>query len=40
MAQLYPALTDIIGWYRKGTRFGIGQDQADGLLHAGRRACS
>ena len=35
LAQLYPALTDIIGWYRKGTRFGIAQDQSDGLLHAG-----
>jgi predicted glycogen debranching enzyme len=35
LAQLYPALTDIIGWHRKGTRYGIGQDQADGLLHSG-----
>jgi len=35
LAQLYPALTDIIGWHRKGTRFGIGQDQADGLLRSG-----
>jgi predicted glycogen debranching enzyme len=35
LAQLYQGLTDIIGWYRKGTRYGIGQDQADGLLHSG-----
>jgi predicted glycogen debranching enzyme len=35
LAQLYPVLTDIIGWHRKGTRYGIGQDQADGLLHSG-----
>jgi len=35
LTQLYPALTDIIGWHRKGTRYGIGQDQADGLLHSG-----
>jgi predicted glycogen debranching enzyme len=35
LAQLYPALTDIIGWHRKGTRYGIGQDQADGLLRSG-----
>jgi predicted glycogen debranching enzyme len=35
LAQLYQGLNDIIGWYRKGTRYGIGQDQADGLLHSG-----
>jgi predicted glycogen debranching enzyme len=35
LAQLYPALADIIGWYRKGTRYGIGQDPADGLMRAG-----
>ena len=35
LAQLYPALADIIGWHRKGTRYGIGQDPADGLLRAG-----
>jgi predicted glycogen debranching enzyme len=35
LAQLYPALAGIIGWHRKGTRYGIGQDQADGLLHSG-----
>ncbi len=35
LAQMYPALADIIGWHRKGTRYGIGQDPDDGLLHAG-----
>jgi predicted glycogen debranching enzyme len=35
LAQMYPVLVDIIGWHRKGTRYGIGQDPADGLLHAG-----
>jgi predicted glycogen debranching enzyme len=32
---LYPLLSDIIAWHVKGTRFGIGMDPADGLLHAG-----
>jgi predicted glycogen debranching enzyme len=35
LARVYPVLADIIGWYRKGTRYGIVQDQADGLLHSG-----
>jgi predicted glycogen debranching enzyme len=35
LAQMYPALADIIDWHRKGTRYGIGQDPADGLLRAG-----
>ena len=35
LARVYPALTDIIGWYRKGTRYGIGQDETDGLLRSG-----
>ena len=35
LAQLYPALAGIIGWHRKGTRYGVGQDQADGLLRSG-----
>jgi predicted glycogen debranching enzyme len=35
LTQIYPVLADIIGWHRKGTRYGIGQDPADGLLHAG-----
>ncbi len=35
LTQMYPALADIIGWHRKGTRYGIGQDPDDGLLRAG-----
>jgi predicted glycogen debranching enzyme len=35
LGQTYATLADIIGWYRKGTRYGIGQDPADGLLRAG-----
>jgi predicted glycogen debranching enzyme len=31
---LYPALNDIIGWHRRGTRYGIQVDD-DGLLAAG-----
>ena len=33
-AELYPPLTDIIGWHERGTRYGIRLD-SDGLLHAG-----
>jgi predicted glycogen debranching enzyme len=35
-AELYPALTDIIAWHERGTRYGIHLD-SDGLLHAGER---
>ena len=35
LTQMYPALAEIIGWHRKGTRYGIGQDPDDGLLRAG-----
>jgi predicted glycogen debranching enzyme len=35
LAQLFPVVEDIVGWYRRGTRFGIGEDTADGLLRAG-----
>lgn len=34
-AQLYPLLLDIIAWHRRGTRYAIGMDPADALLHAG-----
>ena len=34
VAELLPALREIIRWHREGTRFGIRVD-ADGLLHAG-----
>jgi predicted glycogen debranching enzyme len=33
--ELYPLLTDIVVWHRKGTRFGIKVDPDDGLLMAG-----
>ncbi|MGM0811427.1 MAG: amylo-alpha-1,6-glucosidase [Pseudomonadota bacterium] len=35
-AELYPALSDIIGWHRRGTRYGIQMDPADGLLASGQ----
>lgn len=35
IADLYPVLTDIIDWHRRGTRYGIGVDPADGLLRSG-----
>jgi predicted glycogen debranching enzyme len=34
-AELYPVLADIIEWHRRGTRYGIGVDAADGLLTSG-----
>ena len=33
--DLYPLLRDIVGWHRRGTRYGIRVDDADGLLRAG-----
>ncbi len=33
--QLLPTLEEIIRWHRKGTRYGIGEDPADGLLRSG-----
>jgi predicted glycogen debranching enzyme len=35
LLQLFPVLADIIAWYRKGTRYEIHVDPADGLLYAG-----
>ena len=34
-AELYPILSDIIDWHRRGTRYGIKVDPQDGLLFAG-----
>ena len=34
-ADLYPILTDIIDWHRRGTRYGIRVDENDSLLTAG-----
>jgi predicted glycogen debranching enzyme len=33
--ELYPRLSEIIAWHRRGTLYGIGVDPADGLLMAG-----
>ena len=35
LRDLYPTLRDIIDWHRRGTRYGIAVDPADGLLRAG-----
>jgi predicted glycogen debranching enzyme len=35
LEELFPVLEDIVGWHRRGTRYGIGADPTDGLLRAG-----
>jgi len=35
LGEVFPVLSDMIEWHQKGTRFGIGVDDADGLLRAG-----
>ena len=35
LKDLYPTLESILAWHRQGTRHGIRQDPADGLLAAG-----
>lgn len=35
LRELYPALQEIIDWHRRGTRYGIHVDPADGLLVSG-----
>lgn len=35
LRRVYPLLQDMIDWHLRGTRYGIGRDSADGLLHAG-----
>ncbi|HEV2236646.1 MAG TPA: amylo-alpha-1,6-glucosidase [Ktedonobacterales bacterium] len=35
LAELFPALADVIAWHQRGTRFGIAVDARDGLLAAG-----
>src|SRR5882762_6841296 len=35
LKDLYPTLESILAWHRDGTRYGIRQDPADGLLAAG-----
>ncbi|MGZ6387898.1 MAG: amylo-alpha-1,6-glucosidase [Ktedonobacterales bacterium] len=33
--ELLPVVRDIVAWHMRGTRYAIGVDRADGLLHAG-----
>ncbi len=33
--ELFPVLAEIVDWHRRGTRYGIRLDHADGLLRAG-----
>jgi predicted glycogen debranching enzyme len=33
--RVFAILAEVIDWHLKGTRYGIGADPADGLLHAG-----
>ncbi len=35
LRELYPVLAGIIAWHRRGTRYNIHMDAADGLLYAG-----
>ena len=35
LRDLFPVLEEIIQWHRQGTRYGIREDPADGLLRAG-----
>ena len=35
LKELFPVLEDIVQWHRQGTRYGIKEDPADGLLRAG-----
>jgi predicted glycogen debranching enzyme len=35
LRELYPAMQEIVDWHRRGTRYGIGVDPADGLLASG-----
>jgi predicted glycogen debranching enzyme len=35
LAELYPALQEIVAWHRRGTRYNIRLDPADGLLYGG-----
>src|SRR6185369_10818226 len=35
LKDLFPILENVVEWHRRGTRYGIGVDPVDGLLHAG-----
>ncbi len=36
VVDLFPVLADIVGWHRRGTRYGIRVDPVDGLLAGGQ----
>jgi len=36
LRMAFPVLADMIAWHRRGTRYGIATDPADGLLRAGQ----
>jgi predicted glycogen debranching enzyme len=35
LKDLFPVLENVVDWHRRGTRYGIGEDSADGLIRAG-----
>ena len=35
LAEVFPVLADMIDWHVRGTRYRIGMDPTDGLIHAG-----
>ena len=35
LTEVFPVLAGMIDWHVRGTRYRIGMDPADGLLHAG-----
>jgi predicted glycogen debranching enzyme len=35
LKEIVPVLEDVVAWHRRGTRYGIAEDPADGLLRAG-----
>ena len=35
LSEVFPVLADMIDWHVRGTRYRIGMDPADGLIHAG-----
>src|SRR5581483_11207224 len=35
LTELFPVLEEIVDWHRRGTRYSIHMDPADGLLYAG-----
>lgn len=37
VAELFPALDEVVAWHLCGTRYGIGVDPGDGLLRAGEK---